>query len=188
MAIVQCEQGHYYDDCRDEICPYCIKLSTANTFYDDPLEEQPTQYKCVLDFEDGTLTEAYGDFTDEDEKTIGIYSIKQGNLLTVGWLICVSGIEKGNSHTFYSGRNFVGRSEDMDIILNDDVAVSREKHFSIIYDPKSNKFYAVEGSGRTYINGNPLIGQRELFENDLIEVGESAYCFVPYCKEERVWI
>lgn len=189
MAIVQCENHHYYDDERDEICPYCTKLEKESVFEDttNSLEEQPTVFKLDNDFENEVMTETYGECPDSDDLTIGIFSIKESNLLVVGWLVCIEGLQKGMSYPIYSGRNFVGRNFNMDIVLSDDEEISREKHFSIIYDPKSVKFYVVEGAGITYINKNSVIGTVQMFENDVITVGTAKYCFVPFCKGERTW-
>jgi hypothetical protein len=65
--------------------------------------------------------------------------------------------------------------------------LSREKHFSIVYDPKGSGFYIIAETGRTYLNGNHLTGGHELVEGDHITAGESEYIFVPFCKEGRTW-
>ncbi|MBQ8828279.1 MAG: FHA domain-containing protein [Clostridia bacterium] len=99
----------------------------------------------------------------------------------------MNGIEKGKSYPVYSGRNFAGRSIDMDIVLSDDSVISRENHFSIVYDPKSITFYLVAGEGRTYLNGEHVQAGTEITDGDEISVGESRYIFTPFCKKGRVW-
>ena len=188
MAIVQCENNHYYDNSRDEVCPYCMKLRSQQTTDEDNSDEQPTVYKAEHPDDDTQLTEAYGEFTDDDDKTIGVYSVRNGNLLTAGWLVCIKGEERGKSIPFFSGRNFAGRDENMDIVLGEDKRIARDKHFSVVYDPVSVRYFAVEGGGSTYVNEKPLIGQREIFENDKINVGESSYYFIPYCNKELGWV
>lgn len=186
MAIVQCENNHYYDDSKDSVCPYCIKQG-GQDFDISSVNEQTTEYKGAEEYDGGVLTEAYGESPAEEDKTIGVYSVREGNLLTAGWLVCIQGKERGVSHTVYSGRNFAGRSDEMDIVLYDDSAVSRSRHFSVVYEPRENKYYLGEGTGRTYLNGKILIGYREIYENDIIEAGNSKYCFVAFCNEERRW-
>jgi hypothetical protein len=189
MSIVQCKNHHYYDDSRDAHCPYCKKLELSNNLNSE-LDEQPTMFKVGNDFQpddDFTPTEAYGEFVDKDDKTLGIFSVRQGNLLTAGWLVCIEGIVKGQSFTFYSGRNFAGRSENMDIVIREDNEVTRDSHFSLVFDPKSVRYFIVEGNGATYVNGKIVVGQQELVENDVIEIGKSKLCFVPFCKEGRIW-
>ena len=118
MAIVQCPYNHYYDDKKNDTCPYCEKFNESEISADD-FNEQLTSY-AVMDDDDAQLTEGYGEFVSEYEKTIGIFIDETQNLFTVGWLVCVQGTEKGKSYVINSGRNFAGCSLDMDIVLSDD--------------------------------------------------------------------
>lgn len=186
MAIVKCFSGHYYDDQKNEECPYCNK---DTTFPDERggIGEQATSYYGAFDDDDGQLTEAYCDNVDEEQRTIGVFLEENLSAPTAGWLVCINGPVKGMSYTLRSGRNFAGRSADMDIILYDDPKLSRRCHFSVVYDPKSVEFYLVAGEGCTYHNGVAVTSQVKLIEGDEIAAGDSNYVFVPYCKEGRVW-
>ena len=188
MAIVQCSNGHYYDDTKYTACPYCEKLDNVNPS-DLGLNEQLTSYYVSFEEEDDTqLTQGYDDYVSDFQKTIGVFIDENSqNLLTVAWLVCVEGFQKGKSYVIHPGRNFAGRSLDMDIILSDDNEISREKHFSIVYDPKSISFYLVSGSGHTYVNGDAVSEQQALVDGDIIQAGQSKYIFVPFCKEGREW-
>ena len=186
MAIVQCENNHYYDNSKNSECPYCAKMKSGLST--NEINEQLTSYMDDgYQMQDEQLTEAYGDFVDECDKTIGIFTDETRNELTVGWLVCMEGLEKGKSYIIHSGRNFAGRSFDMDIVLSDDMRISREKHFSVVYDPKSISFYFVSGNGQTYINGKPAIDECLLNEGDILSLGDCKYMFVPFCKKGRVW-
>lgn len=187
MAIVQCLNNHYYDDKKNSSCPYCEKLNLSNSPLNDFNEQLTSYYSYSESEDDAQMTEAYGEEVSEYEKTIGIFWDESQNRLTVGWLVCLSGAVKGNSYTIFSGRNFAGRSDDMDIVLTDDIQISREKHFSIVYDPKSVKFYLVAGTGHTYVNDEVVISQIEIKDGDKILVGQTTFIFVPYCKEGREW-
>ena len=187
MAIVKCPNNHYYDDTRYTSCPYCEKLDGVNP-NDLGINEQLTSYfASVVEDYDSQMTEGYGEYVTDFQKTIGIFTDESQNLLTVAWLVCVEGFQKGKSYVIHSGRNFAGRSLDMDIVLADDNEISREKHFSIVYDPKSISFYLVSGSGHTYINGEAAADQQVLTDGDTIQAGQSKYIFVPFCKEGREW-
>ena len=187
MAIVQCPNSHYYDDKRDTSCPYCEKMSNGNVDITG-INEQLTSYKDEIEFDfDAQLTEGYGEVVYEYEKTIGIFIDETNNILTVAWLVCIEGMEKGKSYVIHSGRNFAGRSPDMDIVLYDDNFISREKHFSIVYDPKSITYYLIAGEGCTYVNGDAISSEITLNDNDIIQVGQSKYVFVPFCREGREW-
>ena len=185
MAIVQCENHHYYDDSKNTECPYCLKMRTEPA--SNELGEQLTSYYSEYDDTDGQRTEAYDESVSEYDRTIGIFVDETQNELTVGWLVCLNGFAKGKSHVVHSGRNFAGRSLDMDIVLQDDDKISRDRHFSIVYDPKSIVFYLVSGEGHTYLNDEVVSAECELKDGDVIKAGESRYIFVPFCKKGREW-
>lgn len=187
MPIVQCENGHYYDNKRDGQCPYCAKLHVT-PFSGNALGEQLTSYIAADEENDNAqLTEAYGDFVSEAQKTISIFQYEEQNQLTVGWLVCISGVVKGKSYPIHAGRNFAGRSQEMDMVLSDDDELALEKHFSVVYDPKTIRFYLVAGSGQSYLNQQPISDECELKDGDEISAGQSRYIFVPFCKEGRIW-
>jgi predicted component of type VI protein secretion system len=86
------------------------------------------------------------------------------------------------------GKNFVGRSQSMDVILVDDKKISRDKHCSIIFDPKSNEFYvAAEGGNLVYLNNQMLEGSAKLEQEDVITIGDTSLMFIPFCREVRQW-
>lgn len=187
MAIVQCPNNHYYDDKRTTTCPYCEKMNNAITS-DAGINEQMTSYIDSIEPDDNTqVTEGYGEAVSEFEKTIGIFVDETQNMLTTAWLVCVEGKEKGKSYVIHPGRNFAGRSSDMDITLSDDNSISREKHFSIVYEPKSITFYLVSGAGYTYVNNEAVSEKKVIVDGDMIQTGHSKYIFVPFCKEGREW-
>lgn len=185
MAIIQCANQHYYDDSKNLECPYCLKLQTE--MLSEELGEQMTSYYTDYGETDGQKTEAYDEFVNEFDKTIGVFFDDTQNELTVGWLVCTSGFEKGKSHVVHSGRNFAGRAIEMDIVLQDDEKISKHRHFSIVYDPKSITFYLVSGEGYIYVNGKVVSAECVLKDGDEITAGESKYIFVPFCKEGREW-
>lgn len=187
MAIVQCPNHHYYDNNRNDQCPYCEKLRSEQDAGKTLNEQQTSYMNLSVDAGEEQQTEGYGEEVSSFEKTIGVFTDETQNLLTVGWLVCLSGGEKGKSYVIHPGRNFAGRSLDMDLVLSDDSSIARQKHFSIVYDPKSIEFYVVFGSGSTYVNGVPLASQQKLTEGDVIQAGHNRYMFIPFCKEGRDW-
>ena len=183
MAIVQCPYGHYYDNLKTESCPYCQK-----EIDNDDLGEVKTSSFFEDSIDDFRLTEMIGEDIQEFEKTIGIFADEEtGNLYTVGWLVSICGIEKGKSYILHSGRNYASRKYDADIPLMEDGKISRDNHFSVVFDPKSNEFFVVEGNGQIYLNDEPISSHCKLAEGDVITLGESKFVFVPYCKEGRNW-
>ncbi len=184
MAIIQCPNNHYYDDKRNSSCPYCADMNKSIS--PESFNEQLTSY-IVSNDDDACLTEAYGDCVENYEKTISIFSDDSFNILTVGWIVCISKLSKGMSYVIHSGRNFAGRSSDMDIVLTNDNQIRREKHFSIVYDPKSVNFYVVAGEGYVYVNDKVVNSEIEIYDGDIIQAGESKYMFIPFCKKGREW-
>ncbi len=182
VAIIQCENNHYYDNSKFEQCPHC-KKATAQGQDPSKFKENKTVAK-FSQFSNGALNTPPK--VDDIQKTVPKFFSDKNINPVAGWLVCLSGENKGRSFEVHIGKNFVGRSMKMDIHTNDE-QISRENHFSVIYDPHSNDFFALEGNGITYFNGNLLAGAEKLKDGDEIEAGSSKYVFVPYCKEGREW-
>lgn len=193
MAISRCASGHFYDDKRFSECPFCSENNSSFEMKDYELTQ--TISRAALE-DDVTVAKKF-DFDDEktiskcaaldDEKTVGAFKMKLNTEPVVGWLVCVSGKEKGRDYKIRPGRNFIGRSAKMGISIFDDAAVSRENHLSIIYEPKKNEFIAVSGNNEVIINGKSLEKDEKLAESDIIEIGETKLVFIPYCKGDRKW-
>ena len=45
-----------------------------------------------------------------------------------GWIVCVSGPRQGKDYKVVSGKNFIGRADDMDIQILGDNEISRRNH------------------------------------------------------------
>jgi pSer/pThr/pTyr-binding forkhead associated (FHA) protein len=125
----------------------------------------------------------------DEGKTVGLVQKKLGVDPVVGWLVCVEGPDRGRDYRVRSGRNFIGRAQQMHISIGGDPAVSREKHAAISYDPKHGHFKLLpgEGSGLTYVNDETVDVPVELKPYDTIELGETKLKFVPFCGEYFRW-
>lgn len=157
-------------------CPYC----KDNNKSDDNVTV--TMKKS----EDDAITMAYSEFQEDSITVYNEYSNKTSRLLA-GWLVCISDHNKGKCYSVFEGRNFAGRSREMDIYLPDDNYISRQRHFSIVYEPRKKEFLLVPGNGELLLNDNPLLKVTVIKENDIITVGKSKAIFVPYCTKERNW-
>ena len=189
MNIVKCTNGHFFDSDKYEECPYCAEKGEHVFKERNDLDDQKTIAGNIANdiFFENQLTERYLENVKDDEKTISLSIVSGNNRPVVGWLMCISGSQKGRALSVFFGRNFAGRAKSMDIRLTDDDYISRDNHFSIVYDPKSNKFSLVPGGGETHINNMVVNNVQQLYEDDVIEVGQTKYLFVPYCKEGRTW-
>jgi hypothetical protein len=125
----------------------------------------------------------------DDEKTVGIFRTRMNADPVVGWLVCTEGPEKGRDYRIHTGRNFIGRAYKMDLSVSDDPSISRERHCSIIFDPMQPGFTLVPGEGtNTYFNGKLLTAPEPLSDDDHIEIGDSQFVFIAFCKGDRKWL
>lgn len=204
MAI-KCKNGHWYDPNVYRSCPHCKRNNEKLSLMLDNVEEDDKTVSIAdVDISLGqqlgeivgesvnnqiSLDMPAGTYGDDDDKTIsfGFFGIT-GIQPVTGWLVCLTGGEKGKDYRLHSGKNFIGRSNTMDVVLIDDKTISRDKHGSLTYDPKGNAFYlAPEGGNTVYLNGEMLETAQKLQTDDVITIGETDLVFIPYCKEDRKW-
>jgi hypothetical protein len=158
----QCEKGHFYDEGRYLACPYCQNagqpfgktvaavqgVAGANVGKTMPVQDMPNPV-------------ARG-------KTVAVISKDIGIDPAVGFLVCVEGPQKGKDFRLTSGRNFIGRSNDMDVAISEDDTVSRENHAVVSHDVKNNNFTIAPGQGRgiTYLNNEEVANAKALAAYD----------------------
>lgn len=204
--ITKCSNGHWYDTSLNKECPHCRQESERlgirlNDVEEDDKTVSLTEIDASLGKELGAImgksiggtTEGNnlrnGTEEEDDDKTLafGFFGIT-GNAPVAGWLVCMNGEARGNDYRLHAGRNFIGRSTRMDVVLAEDRTIAREKHGSVTYDPKGNSFYVTgEGGNLMYLNGKLLDTSQKLQEGDIVTVGETTLMFIPFCKEERTW-
>ncbi|MBR1693168.1 MAG: FHA domain-containing protein [Lachnospiraceae bacterium] len=202
--VLKCKNGHWYDTTVHKTCPHCKRDSEKLSIrIDDDIEEDDRTISIAeVDISLGEELGAIigesinnmvggvsGDASLDDDKTIsfGFFGIMETQSVT-GWLVCMTGSEKGKDFRLHSGKNFVGRSTSMDVILIDDKTISRDKHCSVVYDPKGNNYYASAENGNImYVNGRLTDSPTAIQEGDIISIGETKLLFIPFCKEGRSW-
>lgn len=124
----------------------------------------------------------------DTDKTVCLNQLSTGVDPVVGWLVCISGEEKGNDYRLTGGRNRIGRSLKMDVAIMSDKKITREEHCAIVYDGRSNASFLVPGNGTlTYYKGEMLRNPQELSSGDELEVGETRFIFIKFCEGERKW-
>lgn len=199
MKLTKCSNEHYYDADKYSVCPHCNpnaqsvddSVTVSMTTSHDMMTEKFDQEKTV------TLSEVVEEAStsmgisspDDDLKTISFYSEQTGTEPVVGWLVAVSGKHLGESFSLKSGRNFVGRSSSMDVVLNGDNSVSRERHAIIIYEPKARVFFAQPGESRElfYVNDEVVLSNIMIQTNDTFLIGNTKLKFIPFCSKEFAW-
>lgn len=185
QKLTRCENGHYYDAEKHRSCPFCgvqnLELDIQKTMAkrSQPGSGEPGVTKPV-----GGAAQAQ-----DAGKTVGIFKKKIGFEPVVGWLVAVKGPEKGRDFRIVSEKNFIGRSERMDISIAGDSTVSRENHAVVSFNPKNGVFRLFPGDSKSlvYLNDDELIAPEQLKPYDKIELGETELLFVPFCSESFIW-
>lgn len=203
MNLIKCNNGHYYDGDKYTTCPHCNKSKgtdddvtvnmelTNNTQREG--DEKPNREVAGSVSLKAAVGEAVSyvsrQQSDDDLKTVSFYSGKMGSEPVVGWLVCIDGNAKGKGYELKAGKNFIGRSSSMDIVLNEDSSVSRERHAVVIYEPKSRKFIAQPGESRElfYLNDGVVLENIEMKLGDELLVGNTSLKFVPFCGSGFGW-
>ncbi|MBU8878508.1 FHA domain-containing protein [Bacillus sp. FJAT-29790] len=195
----RCSSGHYYDETKHSLCPHCgvnidlnlgVTMPKRPTAGDDLAKTQakypdasPELGKTVARIPEGMGPRQ------NDGKTIAVIRKQMGIDPVVGWLVCIEGPDKGKDFRIRSERNFIGRSEKMDISITGDEAISRENHAIVSYSPKKQQFrvYPGESRGLVYLNDEEVITADELKLYDIIELGKTKLMFVPFCSGQFQW-
>lgn len=107
----------------------------------------------------------------------------------VGYLIAIEGAYFGEGFKLKTGRNFIGRSPEMDIQLSLDLSVSRRKHAIIIYEPRARIFIAQPGESRElfYLNDQVVLNNVTMKPYDILTIGETKLLLLPLCGENFTW-
>lgn len=202
-VIIKCSHGHWYDNSVSRGCPHCKLESEKLSIRIEEIEEDDRTISIAeadisLGEELGAIVgsahsnlmhsqDSQGEMDDDQTVSFGFFGLSATQPVT-GWLVCMTGTEKGKDYRLHAGKNFIGRSTSMDVVLIDDKKISRDRHCSLTYDPVSNQFFvSSEGGNVTYKNDNLLEAPNALAEGDRITVGETTLLFIPFCKEERTW-
>jgi len=208
MNITRCENGHFYDEEKSNECPHCQKRAADSeqipdfvrgsvingppraTGQENPpgrnLNDEKTTFGPQA-VSGGEKIRVEMGSAPKDEKTVGLFRSQKGYDPVTGWLVCMSGAERGRDYRLHMGRNFIGRAMESDIALMDDAEICRKNHCSIVYEPQQSRFMIVRGDGETKINGEALGVSRPLVGDDVIEMGASYFTFIAFCREDRTW-
>jgi hypothetical protein len=154
----------------------------------EPLEQSCAPETDAKVSEEGIPLEVEEQEEPDDKHTIALVKRKMGVDPVVGWLVCVEGIEKGRDYRLHSEKNWIGRSESMDITVKDPT-ISRENHAAIVYDLRKGTFNIRPGEvrGMAYVNGEEVEKSLELAPYDKIELGESKFLFIPFVGGNFNW-
>lgn len=204
MNLTRCSNGHYYDADTYASCPHCSgggaaenktisydggqTQSLAETMDLDSFSQKPSSPESSM-----ISPQPSGNFDLDDAKTVSIYQSKKVETAQmapiVGWLVCTKGKFYGQDFRLKSGRNFIGRGADMDVCLAGESTVSRDRHATIIHEPRQNIFIAQPGESRElfYVNGNVVLAPVQLKKNDILQIGNVQLMLIPCCDDAFNW-
>ncbi len=192
MAMKRCENGHFYDNTKHSVCPFCgvqnLDLSKTMPVRNPVSPAGATQgAQQVKSAPEKTVAKAQAN--PADGKTVGVMRRNVGFDPVVGWLVCVEGPDIGKDYRIRAEKNFIGRSASMDISIQGDESISRNNHAIISYNLKNNKFmlYPGDGHGLVYLNDDEVTMPTELTAGSRIEIGKSQLIFIPFCGEWFKW-
>lgn len=185
MNLTRCDNGHFYDAERFSECPHCNQTAISTVLQDEDggsLYTAPLTDPVSPPIIEDTLP------VDDAQKTIGYF----GEMVTepvVGWLVAISGVHFGEDFKLKSGRNFIGRSTEMDIALTGDSSISREKHAIVLYEPRGNSFLVQPGDAKElfYLNDKVVLTATEISAYDILSLGETKLLFIPCCSDKFNW-
>jgi hypothetical protein len=191
INMKRCQAGHLYDPSQHSSCPFC-GVPSIDITVTHPAGGEAT---AGLKGEDPTIAfgaprrETPPALEPEEGITVGYYRKKIGIEPVVGWLVCIEGVDQGRDYRLHSERNFIGRSEKMDVCIRGDETISRENHAVISFNPRNYTFKLQPGEGRglVYLNGDDIDVPVSLKPYDVIELGQTKLMFIPFCGENFKW-
>ena len=206
MTLVKCPNGHYYDSSRfGNNCPHCGMSGAASIGADQttvPLNIPDAPQPANAVTEPLTVSQPVVSqpanvtvpIVSDDDRTLPVTADMLDGMVekpapVVGWLVCTDGVNKGTDYRLHQGRNFIGRSPEMDVCILGDNTVSRSSHAIVVYDPRSNVYLAQPGSSKElfYVNDKLVLNPVELKTMDLLNIGNTKLMFVPLCGEQFHW-
>ena len=191
MAMIRCDNGHFFDNDKNILCPAC-GITGLNV--DATIAKTGGNIRHDIDIPTkafGSDPRVAGSSNGPIEAGVTVAHIKKktGIHPVVGWLVCVTGADKGRDYRIRSERNFIGREPSMDICISGDSGISRERHAVISYNPRKKSFLLLPGEshGIVYHNGDEVVGPVDLSPFDMLEISETKLLFVPFCGDNFDW-
>ena len=116
----------------------------------------------------------------------------EGYARTTGWLVSVSGPEKGRDYRLGAGQNSIGRGYEREVVIYEDREITREAHAYVIYDDRTVSFYLKPGIGTAVYmaedGGEQFVRDTvPLRDGAKIRIGETELVFVAFCRPDRNW-
>ena len=184
MNLKKCPNNHYYNVDKFPYCPHCI--NEVNETTNTPVNNDTYS----VNSSDNTNTDhSSNKVPTENVSPVSAATIPFLERLTAGWLVCISGSNRGLSFPIYYGNNHIGRNQNMNIRLKDETTISRENHAIINYNNTTKEFSLIPGNtvNPTFINDIQIHAPHVISDHDLIQLGECQLLFVSFCDDRFNW-
>ncbi len=202
MEIVRCEKGHFYDAEANSTCPQCSAEAGGGGM--------PTYTQAAMGYGATAPAGAMGE-TMAVENPSGLFQagpsasngvedydgatqpVNMGGIAgfspVTGWLVCVDGPARGTDYKIKAGYNYIGRGEDMDISIQGDQKIGRERHALIAYDQEEKVFFFGPADGKSIVrlNGKMVMTPMQVNSHDEITIGSTKLLFIPLCGDKFDW-
>lgn len=203
VADKRCENGHFIDESWD-LCPYCpaadgeadkipiIRPSRAAAPEPRTAAPAPTAPRPAVAPPPPTVRRETAPVQAPPmERTVAAQKITAeaavGKRFVVGWLVALTGSERGQSYDVRVGRNVLGRDRRSDIVISDDQASAH--HADLVFRPEEKRFILMDhnSTNGTYVNEVEIEPRRDLVARDIVRVGSQRFLFMPLCDENFYW-
>jgi len=204
--MTRCPEGHFYDPAKHTACPWCALPPDAGAPEQKTRPMRPEAQATPPPLPGaGAMTgsnpppmPAHASpasppgAVSHPNATVRVGASAKAGIKqepVAGWLVCLEGPDRGRDYRLHMEKNFIGRAPNMDVVLDGDNTVSRERHAIVIFDPKKKTFWALPGeaSGLVYLNGDIVNSPAQMKADDILEVGQTKLVLIPFCGDRYSW-
>ncbi|HLX45909.1 MAG TPA: FHA domain-containing protein [Bryobacteraceae bacterium] len=200
--MTRCPEGHFFDPAKHPACPWCALPADTGGFEQ---KTRPVRQDVRHDIPMPPPLPGVGPLppppplpplpqvlgpSPAATVRVGMGGAKIGkNEPVVGWLVCIEGPDRGKDYRLHSEKNYIGRAPTMDVAIETDTAVSRERHGIVVFDPKKQSFWVLPGdsSGLVYLNTEMVNTPTPFHRDDVLEIGKSKLVLIPFCGDKYTW-
>jgi hypothetical protein len=185
--MTRCPEGHFYDPAKHNSCPWCALPADSGSG-----EQKTRPVHAPPPMPDASALpagQAGGAKHPAATVRYGMATKPEKADPVVGWLVCLEGTDRGRDYRLHAEKNFIGRAPHMDVSIEGDNTVSREKHAVVVFDPKKQTFWLLPGeaSGLVYLNGEMINSPAQIKRDDVLEVGQTKLVLFPFCGDKYTW-
>jgi len=105
----------------------------------------------------------------------------------VGWLVCLSGVNRGRDYRLVAEKNFIGQAPDMHIRILGDDQIKVKKHGAISYDPMNGKTTLIPDTGTMILNNERVFRPVTLNDGDVMTIGDGMFKLILFCNNHLTW-